>query len=70
MLKKLKVALGSVFDTEGSEEEFSDLQKAYGLLLSASKINGTHAPEQVRLHVFPLALVRAILSIDKCNFAI
>lgn len=54
MLKKLSVALESVFDTEGNEEEFSDLQKAYGLLLSVSKIDGTRAPEQVR--IFPLAL--------------
>ena len=56
MLKKLSVALERVFDTEGNEEEFSDLQKAYGLLLSVSKIDGTHAPKQVR--IFPLALAR------------
>ena len=58
MLKKLSVALESVFDTEGNEEEFSDLQKAYGLLLSVSKIDGTHAPEQVRIFPLSLALFR------------
>ena len=58
MLKKLCEALQSVFDTKGDEEDFSDLQKAYGLLLSVSKIDGTHAPEQVRMLPLALALSR------------
>ena len=49
MLKKLCETLQSVFNTKGDEEDFSDLQKAYGLLLSVSKIDGTHVPEQVRV---------------------
>lgn len=63
MLKRLCKALESVFDTEGSEEDFSDLQKAYGLLLSVSKIDGTHVPEQVRMLPLALALSRIHLSV-------
>ena len=49
MLKKFCAALGKVFDTEGGEEEFSDLQNAYGLLLSVSKFDRAEAPQQVRI---------------------
>lgn len=50
MLKELCAALGRVFDTEVGEEEFSDLQNAYGLLLSVSKLNTAEAPQQVRIY--------------------
>ena len=58
MLRRLCKALKSVFDTKGDEEDFSDLQKAYELLLSVSRIDGTHAPEQVRMLPLALALSR------------
>ena len=59
MLKRLCENLKSVFETEGDEEDFSDVQKAYGLLLSVSKIDKTHAPEEVRICLLSaLALFR------------
>ena len=63
MLEKLCKALERVFDTKGNEEDFSDLQKAYGLLLSVSKIDGTHAPKQVRMLSLVLALSKIHLSV-------
>lgn len=74
VLKELCEALEGVFDTDGNEEDFSDMQKAYGLLLSVSKVDG-HAPEQVRIFVYTLCSGSILwltknLNIVKCNPAI
>ena len=64
MLKKLCEVLQSVYDTDGDKDDFSDLQKAYGLLLSVSNIDGTHVPEQVRMLPLVLTLSRTSLHKD------
>lgn len=69
MLDQLYEALKGVFNTEGDKGDFSDLQKAYGLLLSVSKIDRMHAPEQVRMLPLALSLSR-IYNVAKFNPAI
>ena len=75
VLDCLSASLEKVFDPEGCEEDFSDLQSAYGLLLSVSKLDRAEAPQQVRIgysyfgihcHSFTLCFMHSI----KTNYSV